>query len=188
MFAILFILGGVLSGLGLYYLLMISVLLAPAILAIGAVGFGIYSALKLIDSKNAFIMSRPARILIVEDDLDMAAAAKMAFDQLGCVTSVATNVSQARKMLRENSTDIIIMDWMLQNNINTGDIIEELCDARLMNKRDVRAKVVTCSNLGVEQINFPETEQYDYLDHWQKPISFSDFKNRSSELVAAVAL
>jgi CheY-like chemotaxis protein len=179
MFATFFILGGILSGLGLYYLLMASVLISPLMFLAGSLAWLLYSALEMIDAQN---IRAPPRVLIVEDDFEMAVAEQMAFRQLGCEALIATDVDKARELLSENNTDIIILDWMLPNNVVAGDLIEEL-RGRQKNHAHV-PKVVTCSSLSLEQINFPYSEHYDYFDHWQKPLTFSDLKNRSSELVA----
>lgn len=204
MFPIIFIGLSVLGGIGLYYIVLTSALLLPLLFLAGTVTFAFYALFEsegikdqeqyivLDDDTDTWIpiekfqqIKQRPNVLIVEDDFEVALAAQTAFAELGCYARVVTTVQQAKELLSENSADIVILDWMLQNNVQGGQLLNELSQRRMMKNGGHTAKVVTYSSLSALDINFPKTENFQHFDHWQKPIRYAEFKERSTELLAA---
>ena len=180
MTAILYLLGAMLAGLGLYYLLLISVFVLPAVFVVGLLGWGLYSALNWVEISK----KRSMRILIVEDDIDMAKAAEITFKNLGCPTTIATTLQQADHFLSRNTADLVILDWMLQDNVRATQLLKQAAARRLQNHTPHRPKVITYSSLSPQEIDFPDTLCFEHVEHWQKPLRYADLSKRSSELLA----
>jgi DNA-binding response OmpR family regulator len=54
-----------------------------------------------------------SRILIVEDDRDIAELVKLFLDKAGYVTDIVTSGGEALARVRANPPDVLILDWML---------------------------------------------------------------------------
>jgi len=198
MFPLIFISLALLCGVGLYYMFLASAILLPVLLVGVPVAWGFYTIIRMAHTLDDRIVDlgdnedwipfnsyhAPPSILIIEDDLDAATAAQVAFADLGCSTKVAISLEQAKAMLSENSTDFIILDWLLQNNTEAGQVLDELSQNSLIKNKGHRPKVVTYSSLKSEEIDFPHSEDFEHIEHWQKPIRYADFRGRSMQLLA----
>ncbi len=75
--------------------------------------------LPLLDEEGGTIVSLPAivregsRILICEDDRDIAGLLSMVLEQNGYISDIAYTASQAEKLLEENSYDAMTLDLVL---------------------------------------------------------------------------
>ncbi len=55
----------------------------------------------------------PSRILVVEDEQDIRQLMCLHLKRKGCEVHTAVNGSEAHEILKQNSFDLIILDWML---------------------------------------------------------------------------
>jgi CheY-like chemotaxis protein len=188
MSAIFFLVMAVAVGLGLYYLIMLSVFILPIVFLGGLFGGTFYLVQQWFKNRRDTRVGAP-RVLIVEDDVDMANVAELAFKSLGASTTVVTDAQQATKLLSENGVDIVILDWLLQNDIKASRVLQDAVKKRTLANLPGHANypnVITFSGLSPDLIDFPQTEGFHHVEHWQKPIPYSEFKNRSSQLLTAV--
>lgn len=132
---------------------------------------------------------RPLTALIIDDDVDTALAVESIFKQLGCQTEVITQPDDLPRKISSTRADYIILDWRLGDQLLASQVVERatrfidvFSDLRQMFVH-ARPKVITYSALPYSEISFPKTEYFDHLDHWQKPISFSELALRFSELL-----
>ena len=130
-------------------------------------------------------------VLIVEDDLDVANATESIFKQLGCKTIISDGHDGASHKMSFQDVDFIVLDWMLGNNLSADELVKK--STRIINAfKDLRsrflhqhAKVITYSALDKSKIHLPDSEYFDYLDHWQKPVNYTELARRASDLLAA---
>lgn len=64
------------------------------------------------------------KILVVEDDANLGTSLKKICDDEGFQTSLATNLTEARKLI-SNSFDLVVLDWMLSDGQGI-DFLKEL--------------------------------------------------------------
>ncbi len=130
-------------------------------------------------------------VLIVEDDLDVANATESIFKQLGCKTIVSDGHDGASHKMSFQDVDFIVLDWMLGNNLSADELVKK--STRIINAfKDLKsrfqhqhAKVITYSALDKSKIHLPDSEYFDHLDHWQKPVNYSELARRASDLLTA---
>ena len=130
-------------------------------------------------------------VLIVEDDLDVAAATESIFKQLGCKTIVSDGHDGASHKMSFQDVDFIVLDWILGDNLSADELVKK--STRIIDAfKDLRtrfqnqhAKVITYSALDKSKVQLPDNEYFDHLDHWQKPLNYSDLVRRASKLLAA---
>jgi CheY-like chemotaxis protein len=130
-------------------------------------------------------------VLIVDDDIDAAAALETIFRQLGCLTNVITDPNEIHRHLSFNESDFIVLDWMLGDRLRGNQVIERA--VRVIDSfADLREKfehchprVITHSVLDRSKIALPDNTYFAHLDHWQKPISYNELTARSAELLEA---
>jgi len=135
------------------------------------------------------VRHRPLTALIIDDDVDTAMALESIFRQLGCVTEMITRPELVHRKISSIRADLIVLDWRLGDKLLGGQaveratrFIETFSDLRTIFE-GYRPKVITYSALPYADIHFPETQYFDHVDHWQKPIDFSELAKRSAELV-----
>lgn len=131
-------------------------------------------------------------ILIIDDDVDTALQVQSIFAHLGCETICTLDWNEARKKICSLKPDIIILDWMLDNHIDGGDIVRQ-CNRtfeKFAGERRTRAlhpsKIITYSSLLESEIDLPSTPYFDHLDHWQKPIQQRDLLLRALRLLKSL--
>lgn len=130
-------------------------------------------------------------VLIVEDDLDVANATESIFKQLGCKTIISDGHDGASHKMSFQDVDFIVLDWMLGNNLSADELVKK--STRIINAfKDLRsrfqnqhAKVITYSALDKSKIHLPDSEYFDHLDHWQKPVNYNELARRASDLLTA---
>lgn len=129
------------------------------------------------------------RVLIVDDDKDVALALEAIFRQFGCQTEVVTETQDLHRLMSFEKADFIVLDWMLSERVRANQVVEKAI--RLIDTfSDLREKfsrhhpkIVTYSVLDETQVSLPMNQYFDHADHWQKPIQFSELTARTSELL-----
>jgi CheY-like chemotaxis protein len=134
----------------------------------------------------------PINILIIDDDIDSALRVQTVFTHLGCQTTCALNWHEAAKKICALKPDIIILDWMLDHQIDAGDVVKHCTkmfqkfDGERRNRAMRRPKIITYSSLGASEIELPDTPYFDHLDHWQKPVRQRDLLSRVLGLLGKI--
>jgi CheY-like chemotaxis protein len=134
---------------------------------------------------------RPPTVMIVDDDIDVAASLELIFRQLGCETTMITNPNDLHRKISMGDSDFIVLDWMLSERIQADQVVEKA--ARVIDSfsdlkekfQHTQPKIITHSVLGKGAIHMPNTGYFKHLDHWQKPISHYELTTRTSELLTA---
>lgn len=130
-------------------------------------------------------------VLIVEDDPDVAIATESIFKQLGCKTILSDGHDGASHKMSFHDVDFIVLDWMLGDNLSADQLVKK--STRIIDAyKDLRskfhnqhAKVITYSALDRSKVQLPESEYFDHLDHWQKPVNYTELTKRASDLLVA---
>lgn len=133
---------------------------------------------------------RVPTVLIVDDDIDTAEATASVFRQMGCKTLVSSG-EDTERTIAFGDVDFIVLDWILGETKRGSQIVEKAAKI-IQNISDLRdkfhrsrPKVVTYSVLRSSQIELPESEYFNHVDHWQKPIRRDELAIRTSELLVA---
>ncbi|MGE0764733.1 MAG: hypothetical protein AB7N80_15770 [Bdellovibrionales bacterium] len=130
------------------------------------------------------------KVLIVDDDLDTALSMQVAFKQLGCETEVATQHEGLHHKLISSQADYIFLDWRLNDQVTAGEVVEKAVrlietfsdlQEKFLNHRP---RIVTYSALKRGQIALPHhgDHYFKHLDHWEKPMPFTEVIERASEV------
>lgn len=130
-------------------------------------------------------------VLIIEDDEDVAAATAAAFKKLGCNAIISDGKGGVSHTMSFQDVDFIVLDWMLGDDLSADQlvkrstrIIDAFKDLRLRFKRQ-HGKIITYSVLDRSEIQVPENQYFEHLDHWQKPFKQAELIAKASELLSA---
>ncbi|MBS1969990.1 MAG: hypothetical protein JSU04_06760 [Bdellovibrionales bacterium] len=142
---------------------------------------------------NLNISNPPPRVLIVDDDVDLALAMQTALTDLGYHVDVANKHENLHHTIAEGNADYIFLDWKLDNNVTAGQVMEKtnmLIDkfADLRHKFEIHPpRIVTYSSLDCTETLLPESGKhyFKHIDHWQKPMPFREAIERASGLLTA---
>jgi CheY-like chemotaxis protein len=142
---------------------------------------------------NLNIPNPPPKVLIVDDDVDLALAMQTALTELGYQVEVANRYENLHHKIAEGNADIIFLDWKLNNDVTAGQVMEKtnmLIDtfSDLRHKFEIQQpRIVTYSSLDCTQTLLPPSGQryFRHVDHWQKPMPFRETIERASGLLAA---
>ncbi|MGZ3726873.1 MAG: response regulator [Pseudobdellovibrio sp.] len=130
-------------------------------------------------------------VLIVEDDSDIARAIEKIFKRLGCSTTISNGHDGVSYKMSFQDFDFIVLDWVLGDDVQGNDVVQESVDIihRFKNLRlhfeNKHPKIITYSVLNRPQVRFPKNEYFYHLDHWNKPIKYSELATKASHLLAA---
>ncbi len=130
-------------------------------------------------------------VLIVEDDMDVATATESIFRQLGCKTILSDGHDGASHKMSFQDVDFIVLDWILGDNLSADELVRK--STRIIDAfKDLRArfqnqhaKVITYSALDKSKVHLPDNKYFDHLDHWQKPVNYSELARRASDMLVA---
>ncbi|MBX3021588.1 MAG: hypothetical protein KF799_07920 [Bdellovibrionales bacterium] len=132
------------------------------------------------------------RVLIVEDDVDLAMSVQAALRKLGYKTEVATQHEDLHRKILASPIDFILLDWQLNNGVTAETVMTRT--ARLIDAfSDLRdrftgrkPRIITHSVLERKDVILPaEGDKYfTHIDHWQKPLPFHEMVARASGLMA----
>ncbi len=129
---------------------------------------------------------RAANVLIVDDDVDSALLVKSIFNHLGCETVCTLDSIEARKRILSMKADIIILDWVLDRATDAKSMLK-LCSRSLQKfgggRKGHRPKIVTYSSLEASEIEALQSDFFDHLEHWKKPIGQRELLSRSLALL-----
>jgi CheY-like chemotaxis protein len=127
----------------------------------------------------AFHHEKPAKVLIVDDDVDAALLVEQVFSRLGCATTTSLTGREAQAQICSTSPDVIILDWCLDRNTEASRILSDC--ARIFSRfgsRRAPPKVVTYSSLKAHEIEVIQNPYFKYWGHWEKPIAPAEMLER----------
>ena len=141
--------------------------------------------------EQTFFSDALPKVLLIEDDQDLALAMHTAFDQNGWRTDIAVEHQDLHRKIAETDASYIILDWNLNDSVTADRVFEKairLIDAfsDLRTKfSQLRPRIVTCSALDGAKIRVPDTgwRYFEYADHWQKPVPFTEVVARAKRLM-----
>jgi CheY-like chemotaxis protein len=124
------------------------------------------------------------KVLIIDDDLEAIIPIEMVFREMGCLTSFAIDQKEAIRKLKSIPSDIIVLDWMLDNTTG-GELIKNISleGEAFTIEHGYKPKVITYSGLEDEQITFPDNEWFEHVNHWTKPINFEKISEEARRLI-----
>lgn len=140
--------------------------------------------------KSEAIGDRPV-VMIVEDDIDSAQAVESVFKSFGCETIIATKFENAHRRMAFQKIDLIVLDWLLGEQMKGGQIVEKA--AKLIENvkelkgrfADHHPKIITFSSLEEKKVQWPENHYFDHYDHWQKPINYRELREKTLDFLNA---
>ncbi|MBL7687642.1 MAG: hypothetical protein JNJ49_06375 [Bdellovibrionaceae bacterium] len=130
-------------------------------------------------------------VMIVEDDVDSAQAVESIFKSFGCETIIATKFENAHRRMAFQKIDLIVLDWLLGEQVKGGQIVEKA--AKLIeNVKDLKGrfaehhpKIITFSSLEEKKVQWPENHYFDHYGHWQKPINYNQLREKTLDFLNA---
>ncbi len=131
------------------------------------------------------------RVLVVDDDEDLALAMYVAFEKLGWKADVAVKHEGLHRKIAAGESDFIILDWNLNSAVTADRVFEKairLIDA-FSDLRERfsghRPRIITCSVLDKDEVVLPAEgmKYFEHLDHWQKPVPYSEMIERATEMM-----
>jgi PleD family two-component response regulator len=131
----------------------------------------------------------PTSVLIIDDDVDSALQVRSVFTHLGCQTTCALGWVEARKKLCALKYDIVILDWVLDQHVDAGNVVK-LCTKTIEKfagtenpQHYKKPRIVTYSSLLADEIHLVPSPYFEYFEHWQKPIPQRDLLGRALGLL-----
>lgn len=132
---------------------------------------------------------RPMHVLIVDDDVDAALFVASIFRQFDCGTTFALNVEDAKRRIVAGKADVIILDWQLSEKICADEVLTQ--SIRVIEKFSVlrnqlrrsKPKIISYSSSDEVDIHLPNSQYFEHLDHWKKPMNHRDLIQRSLKLL-----
>lgn len=140
---------------------------------------------------NSAASSYAPRVLIIDDDEDIANLMDEALRRLGCETEIVLQYEDLYRKIAFSDAEFIFLDWKLNNNVTADSVMQKttkLIDrfSDLQKKfSENRPHIITHSILDRNEITLPKSGRcyFDHLDHWQKPLPFSEFMQRMADVL-----
>lgn len=126
------------------------------------------------------IMDRPLsarRVLIVDDDIDIASISANEFAKMGFEVAVATSHQSAVLKMNSEKYDVLLLDWLLNDGYLGGDVLKSLTHTDRLYKP---VSVISFSSFDKNKIHIASSENFNYQDHWQKPMNPLELRARIS--------
>lgn len=133
------------------------------------------------------------RVLIVDDDVDLAYALQTGLRREGIFAEVITQTDEIHRRISFDRADFILLDWMLDEHLTADMVVSRsirLIDAfsDLREKFTTRPpRVVTFSVLERSLVRLPPSKFFDHHDHLEKSLPHSDVITKLMQLIAEAA-
>lgn len=136
---------------------------------------------------------RQPRVLIVDDDVDLAYALQTGLRRQGIFAEVITQTDEIHRRISFERADFILLDWMLDEHLTADMVVSR--SIRLIDAfADLREKfltrpprVVTYSVLEREQVRLPQSRFFDHHDHLEKSMNHSEVIDRLTRMIEEAA-
>jgi CheY-like chemotaxis protein len=132
---------------------------------------------------------RDLKILLVDDDVESIIPMHLILAGMGCEISIAFNGQSAINYLIKRPFDLVILDWLMPD-LNGLDVLKKsqniLSREDEVTKKLKRMKIpfVTYSGCSFKDVEIPNCSNFDFVGHWQKPISLNKLSFLTSEIVS----
>lgn len=131
---------------------------------------------------------RKLRILIVEDDLDSLILMSRVFQKFNCDVYQSASIDEAYMHINENIPDVIILDWML--NDDSGQDFIRLCEQKIERYHDMhqnfsylRPKIITFTGVKNPALKISGNNYFEHFDHWPKPFRYNEILDKTFDLI-----
>lgn len=136
---------------------------------------------------------RQPRILIVDDDVDLAYALQTGLRQRGYFSEVITQTDEIHRRISFDRADLILLDWMLDEQLTADMVVSR--SIRLIDAfSDLREKftrhpprVVTFSVVDRASVRLPQSRFFCHLAHLEKSMPRADVISRLLDLIEEAA-
>ena len=129
------------------------------------------------------------KVLIVDDSLKAITPLNIIFRNLDCETVLSFDGLSSVREIMAYRPSLIVLDWTMPD-MSGGEAIQlaqqemaynfaRLPGEALKNK----IPIVTFSANPLENLDIPECEDFQFLDHWQKPLSYAELTQRAARLL-----
>lgn len=133
------------------------------------------------------------RVLIVDDDVDLAYAMQTGLRRQGIFAEVITQTDEVHRRISFDRADFILLDWMLDEHLTADMVVSR--SIRLIDAfADLREKftmspprVVTFSVLDREMVRLPQSRFFSHHDHLEKSMSHADVIARLMRMIDEAA-
>lgn len=142
---------------------------------------------------NDLMPAKVISVLVVDDDAEATVPIECIFRGLGCLTDMAFCATEAIEKIATGWHDVIVLDWTLDLGTG-GDLIERLLENRdHLDWHDHRAmlerqRIVTYSGTRAGEIKIPHNDIFAHVDHWRKPLKYTDISKRASQLLVGIGV
>lgn len=139
------------------------------------------------ESSSDLSLQTPLDVLVIEDDEDSALILEHVLNQLNCRVRLVFDGYQAIYEISEKPFDLIILDWVMPG-ISGAETLRNMdrvltwdsFTSALWDKK--RLSIVTYSSTPITVLDIPISPFFRYLAHWQKPLTYSQLKDRANEI------
>lgn len=120
------------------------------------------------------------KILIVDDEKDIASSVKMLVEGMGYNSAIANDGKMALDMLNKEKFDLVLLD-ILMPQMSGREVLEKIrASSKLKNQKVAFLSVIQLSPEGKNSI-----KKLKPVEYFQKPIvDISDFKVKLKKLVS----
>lgn len=120
------------------------------------------------------------KVLIVDDEKDIASSVKMLVDKLGYESKTVNDGESALTILKKEKFDLVLLD-ILMPQMSGREVLEKIrADSKLKNQKVAFLSVVQLSTSGQGSI-----KKLNPVAYFQKPITdIDDFKSKLKALLA----
>lgn len=135
------------------------------------------------EPKKLFVGHEP-HILIVDDELGSTKILETCLHDIGCKTTVVTTGGDAVREMMSKSYDLIFLDWLMPDM--TGGEAVEKADSLGGSGGRKEQKVITYSSHERKDLNVPQCQHFQFVDHWTKstslPVLFSQIRQAVNQI------
>lgn len=137
------------------------------------------------------LMSRPfkeersskSKVLLVDDSMKAITPLHMLFCHQGYSTILSFDGESAIDEISRAIPQLIILDWNMPD-LSGGEAIlyaQKIMDTqreKLGYQFFKKIPVITFSGTNLKQLKMPECSNFEFVDHWQKPMSLSQLSKK----------
>lgn len=133
--------------------------------------------------------ARDMRVLLVDDDVESIIPMHLTLAGLGCEITIAFNGQSAIDHLIRKPFDLVILDWLMPD-LSGADVLKMSQNIIAKDKTITKnwkmptLPFVTYSGVSFKEVEIPNCSNFDFVGHWQKPISLNKLSFLTTEIVS----
>ncbi len=145
--------------------------------------------LKSAKSKPRTQAANVLRVLLVDDDVESIIPMHLVLAGMGCEITIAFNGETAIDQLIKRPFDLVILDWVMPD-LNGIDVLKKtqsiiVRDQSIVKKwKQSKVPFITYSAVSFKDVEIPDCASFDFVGHWQKPISLNKLSFLTSEIIS----